>query len=398
MPLTPSFCAVHDVPRALRGVVPIAVGVVPDEEPDALLLRVRGELFHVLAADLGVPEGVHEDGFPAHRGAEVDVLQLHGISGVAVHLQDPAPGPAGGLIDLGGLVLRLHDVPGDGGLDDGLQVAGDGERAPGRAARDGQAHGARAVAADFLRHREGEAVGAVGVADEPPAAVRPVHAGLAEEHPAVAPVAEQRREHVAVAVPVLAQGLVGPVVRLIAGRGAGEAGHGAHHRAQEGRRPVREHVPRRLLRDDADLRIRLRRINLVPERDVVRAHLDDNVDGGLPVLREGENAPVRAVMDGRGLDSRDAVVVGHGLLGEAGEGEAGGEVADVGLQAERRRRHERRPVIRYAVRGLSTIVRHGHHQPPIRAGHTLLLRHHRQREKHQAENQGYLFHHVQRYK
>ena len=200
------------------------------------------------------------------------------------------------------------------------------------------------------------------------------------------------------AVAVLAQRLVGLIIRLIAGRGAGEAGHGPHHRAQEARRPVPEHVPRRLLRDDANLRIRLRRVYPIAESDVVRAHLEDHVDDGLSVLREGENALVRAVMDRRGLDGRDAVVVGHGLLGEAGQGEAGGEVADVGLQAERRRRQERRPVIRYAVRGHTALVRHGHHQPPIRAGHALLLRRHRQRKEHQAENQGYLFHHSQRYK
>ena len=200
------------------------------------------------------------------------------------------------------------------------------------------------------------------------------------------------------AVPVLAQGLIGLIIRLIAGRGAGESGHGSHHRAQEARSPLRENIPGNLILDDAHFRVALGRIDHIAERDVVRAHLEDDVDGRLPVLREGENALVRAIMDRRGLDGRDAVVVGHRLLGEAGQGEAGGEVADVGLQAERRRRQERRPVIRYAVSGLTAIVRHGHHQPSVRAGHALFRRRHRQRKEHQAENRGYLFHHVQRYK
>ena len=316
-----------------------------------------------------------------------------------LHLQDPAPGAAGRLIDLGGLVLRFHDVPGDGGLDNGLQVAGDGNGAPGRAARNGQAHGARAVAADFLRHREGEAVGAIGVADEPPAAVCPVHAGFAEERPAVVPVAEQCREHVAVAVAVLAQGLIGLIIRLIAGRSTGEAGHRPHHRAQKARRPVPKHVPRRFLRNHTHFRVGLGRIDPVAERNVVRAHLEDNIHQLLSILDEGEHGPVGLIVHGRLLDGRDAVVVGNRPFQEpAGQTDPLGEIADIGLQTQRRAPQERNSIIGHTVRGHGALVRNRHHQPSVRAGHALLRRGHRQREEHQSENQGYLFHHDQRYK
>ena len=128
--LTTCTGAVHLTDGRLGGIVPGAVGVVPEEDADTLLTAVLGQLLHLLVADLHIPEGIDEHGAPAHGCGKVDIALLLVEVTAGVHLDDPRPGTLAIGVVLRDLVLRFHEVPGGGGLDNLLQTA-EGDDAPG---------------------------------------------------------------------------------------------------------------------------------------------------------------------------------------------------------------------------------------------------------------------------
>ena len=181
--------------------------------------------------------------------------------------------------------------------------------------------------------------------------------GLAEEDPSFVPAAEQAGEHIAISVPVLAQGIIGRVGGLVARCRPGEPCHRRHLGAQERGRAFREHIPGRLFQHPAYLGPSVRSRHLIPESDVVRAHLhlqfQDHLllrlAGSLPVciacFHEAKHAPVRPVMHRGELDRRHAVIIGHRILGETGQYESLGEIPDIGPETQRRRLQEGHTVI-----------------------------------------------------
>ncbi len=233
--------------------------------------------------------------------------------------------------------------------------------------------------------------------------------GLAQQDPSFVPVAEQAGEHVAIPVPVLAQGVIGRVGGLVTRRRAGESRHRRHLRAQEGSRSLGEHISCRLLQHPADLGRPVRGRNPISESDVVRAYphlqfqnhlllrLTDTFSIHTARFHKAEHAPVRPVMHRGELDRRHAVIIGHRIFGETGQQKSLREIPDIGLEAQRRRLQESHPVIGYGISGLSALVRHGHHQPSVRPGHPRLARRHRQRQEQHAYRQQFL-HNTQRYK
>jgi len=180
---------------------------------------------------------------------------------------------------------------------------------------------------------------------------------LAEQDPSLVPVAEQTREHIAKAVPVLAQGVIGRVGGLVTRRRAGKSRHRRHLRAQEGGRPFREYISCRLLQHPAYLRSTVRGRNPIPERHVVRAYLHLQFQNNLllqladsfPVctarFHEAEQASVRPIMHRGELDCRHVIIISHRILGESGQQEPFGEIPDIGLEAQRRGLQKGKPVI-----------------------------------------------------
>ena len=169
---------VHDVPRPLRRIVPVAVGVVPEAELDALGPGIGRQFPDPFPADPGVPPVVYEHRLPAHRRAEIDILLLGVEVDAVVHLDDPTPGALGAAVGLGRRILRFHDIPCHGRLRDGFQVRADGDGPPRRISGHRNSGRHRPVAVELLLHRKAQPVGSVGKADEPSTAVVPMDTGL----------------------------------------------------------------------------------------------------------------------------------------------------------------------------------------------------------------------------
>ena len=64
--------AVHALLGTLGGIVPTAVGVVPNEGMNALLQGIGKKLFHAFATDVGLPTTVNQAILPSQVGSEVD--------------------------------------------------------------------------------------------------------------------------------------------------------------------------------------------------------------------------------------------------------------------------------------------------------------------------------------
>ena len=400
---------VHDVPRPLRRIVPVAVGVVPEAELDTLGPGIGRQFLNSFPADPGVPPVVHEHRLPTHRRAEIHILLLGVEVDAVVHLDDPAPGALGAAVGLGGRILRFHDIPRHGRLRNGFQVHADGDGPPRRISGDRDPGRHRPVPIELLLHRETQPVGTVGKADEPSATVVPMDTGLAEQDPSLVPVAEQTRKHIAIPVPVLAQGVIGRVGGLITRCRPGESRHRRHLRAQEGSRSLGEHKSCRLLQHPADLGRPVRGWNPIAESDVVRAYphlqfqnnlllrLTDSFPVCTARFHEAEHAPVRPIMHCGELDCRHVIIISHRILGETGQQEPLRKVPDIGLEAQRRGLQEGHPVIGYGISGLSALVRNNYHQPAVRTGHPRLARRQGEPQQHRADIQYDSFHHVQRY-
>ena len=129
--LTAGTRLVHLTTRSLWGIVPVTVRVIPEEQAHALLPTVTGQFFHLLIANLRVPEGIHEHRTITHGSREVDIAFLFVEVTAGVHTDDPRPGALAIGIVLRSLVFRLYEVVGDGGLHDGLQRLTKGDCAPG---------------------------------------------------------------------------------------------------------------------------------------------------------------------------------------------------------------------------------------------------------------------------
>ena len=400
---------VHDVPRPLRRIVPVAVGIVPETELDALGPGIGRQFLNSFPANPGVPPVVHEHRLPAHRRAEIDILLLGVEVDAVVHLDDPAPGTLGAAVGLGGRILRFHDIPRHGRLRNGFQVHADGDGPPRRISRHRNSGRHRPVPVELLLHRETQPVGSVGKADESSAAIVPMDTGLAQQDPSLVPVAEQAGEHVAIPVPVLAQGVIGRVGGLVTRRRAGKSRHRRHLRAQEGSRSFRKNISGRFFQHPADLGRPVRGWNPIAESDVVRAYphlqfqnnllfrLADSFPVCTTYLHEAENTPVRPVVHRGELDRGHAVIIGHRILGETGQQESLGEIPDIGPETQRRRLQEGHAVIGYGISGLSALVRDRYNQPAVRPGHPRLVRRQGQSQQQCTEIQYNLLHHVQRY-
>ena len=208
----------HDVDRALHGVVPVAIGVIPQEEFHTFRTGIFEQLLHALVADIGIPEGIDEAVFVAHGGGEVDKSHLVIIVGTIVLPQNPAPCTFAGHIFGRSLVERVNDVERDSGLDYRGKVGTDSNRAPRRDAGQGDARTNGAVVIILGLLWEGDGIYALAVAiAQARTAIRAVDTCLRHECPAVVADVEQGRE--GVPYPVFRrrrQGLVGIILFLVA--------------------------------------------------------------------------------------------------------------------------------------------------------------------------------------
>ena len=156
--LTTGTRLVHLPARTLRSVVPRTVGVIPQEQSHAFLLAIPCQFLHLLVADLRVPEGIHEHRAVAHGGREVYIALLLVEVTTGVHADDPRPRALAVGVVLRGLVLRLHQVGGNGGLHDGCQGGANGDRAPRRLGRQRHQRRSGTRAVHLLCQRETDTV------------------------------------------------------------------------------------------------------------------------------------------------------------------------------------------------------------------------------------------------
>ena len=177
---------IHLAARSLRGIVPRAVRVIPQEQAYALLPSIPCQLLHLLITDLRIPERIHEHAAETHRRREINIPLLLIEITTGIHADDPRPRAFAIRIVFRSLVLRLHQVVRNRRLHDGSQRLTDCDRPPrclGRQ-RHQRRHGSRAV--HLLRQREPYFIGIIFLVHEPASYIASVCPRLRDQHPAAA--------------------------------------------------------------------------------------------------------------------------------------------------------------------------------------------------------------------
>ena len=285
--LLPAWTAlVHLVLRTLRGIVPRAVRVIPQEQSYALLLAVAGQLLHLLITDLRIPEGIHEHTAEAHGSREVDIAFLLVEVTAGIHADDPRPRTLAVGIVLRSLVLRRHKVVGDGCLCDGSQRGTDGDGAPGRQGRQSHQRTDAPRAIHLFGQGEANLVLTILHVLQPTAHITTIGTRLGEEHPSLGRL-EQTGEGIAEAPAVLSHRVVGGIAGLVARGRPGKARHRLHLRTKERGGTLRQHITAGL--DLHDTRHRLTsthpfRIDLITVGHVTAGHAEDHVESLTAIL------------------------------------------------------------------------------------------------------------------
>ena len=177
---------IHLAARSLRGIVPRAVRVIPQEQAYALLPSIPCQLLHLLITDLRIPERIHEHAAETHRRREINITLLFVEITAGVHTDNPRPRALAVRIILLRLILRLHQIIRYRRLHDGSQRLTDCDRPPRRHCRQRhqRRHGSRAV--HLLRQREPYFIGIILLVHEPASYIASVCPRLRDQHPAAA--------------------------------------------------------------------------------------------------------------------------------------------------------------------------------------------------------------------
>ena len=275
----------HAVARRLRGVVLVAVGVVPQHQADALRLGILRQLLNLVAADALVPPVVDQAVLEAHLAGEVNELHLVGVVDALVLPDEPRPCVAARLVVYGRFVFARKRGQPVFALDDGLQRGADDDGAPRRGVGKGNTGKGRAVAVVLTSLGEGDGVARLRcIVAQVAAHVAAVDARLTDQRPQFAVLRRRRSPHPEQAgerVPLpelrpLGHGLVNLVVLLVAGLRALPARHRAYLRTEERRRALGEIERADLAADDATLRILARAGNLVAVGHAAVRHVEDD--------------------------------------------------------------------------------------------------------------------------
>ena len=177
---------IHLAARSLRGIVPRAVRIIPQEQAYALLPSVSGQFLHLLIADLRIPESIHEHAAIAHGGREVDIPFLLVEITTGIHADDPRPRAFAIRIVFRSLVLRLHQVVRNRRLHDGSQRLTDCDRPPRRHCRQRHQRRHSPSAVHLLCQREPYFIGIILLVHEPASYIASVCPRLRDQHPAAA--------------------------------------------------------------------------------------------------------------------------------------------------------------------------------------------------------------------
>ena len=358
------------VARSLRRVVPIAVGVVPQHEAYALALRITGELGHALAAYVAVPPVVDEAELEAHGRCEVDELHLVVVVDGIVLPDEPAPGVAARLEGRRGLIERVDDVEGHGGLHNGLERAPHGDGAPRRAARQRYARlrGADAVELALLGEGDGIAMERVEIA-EARGTVGARHPRLRHQCPAAVGQTEEAGEGIAQAeLRFLRHGTVGLVLLLVRWLGAFPTRERPYLRAEEGGGAVGETEGRLFLADDGTLGI----VVLLAGHCIAESHVvvgDEEGDGIAEIgAVELDIALIGHIMHLRHLGLGERVVLAHATGADTAHGHVAGAIGKIGDQAQGRLLKEGDAVVGNGIEGLSAVGADGDYEAAVGRG------------------------------
>ena len=99
------------------------------------------------------------------------------------------------------------------------------------------------------------------------------------------------------------------------------------------------------------------------------------VIGTVFIAAEGEVGCIGLIVYLSGLDVVQRVGIGALCRTHFPDIESGGEVTDIGLQAERRSEQEVGAVVSYGIRWLEAIVGDGHYSLAVGANHIIALSH-----------------------
>ena len=247
----------HDVNRALLNVVPPTAGAVPQEHINTLTLSIFHQLFHLLTTDVCVPPVVNEHILEAHRLRKLDVLHLVVVVDGIVLPDYPAPSSLSKFIMMGGIVTRLHIVPGDSRFHNRLQRGAHRDSTPRGHARQRKSRLDGTVAVVLLWHRELKRVEPVTLhVGKTRSAVTGIDTSLRDECPSVLVVlvsslhVKEAGERISVSVlAALVHRFVVAITLLITGFRALPTNHGIRLRREERGCLAGEIKARRLLHD-----------------------------------------------------------------------------------------------------------------------------------------------------
>ena len=116
-----SQCGIHAVLGCLWRVVGIAIAVVPQKQLHSLAVGIAVQLDNTVAPYLLIPPVVYQHIFETHGCRDINHLHLIVIVHALVLPDEPAPCVTAWLIVLSGFVERIHNIVGNGGLDNRFQ-------------------------------------------------------------------------------------------------------------------------------------------------------------------------------------------------------------------------------------------------------------------------------------